>query len=270
MLLSVLPLAPSRSSAQRKLAWGVESVKTLQAEADTYRSRKAYAFDTERDVRAPNEVHFRCFGTEVEAPPDHWPLLAGDAIQNIRSALDHCVWAAWRSVKTNTGDGNHTQFVICNDTDCWDRYTWHLKGVPAPVRALVERSQPYNRWPQAPADDTLAILARLSNADKHRTLNVVAAAVEFEMVGVVHPVKIEQWNPATGKRLGEGRTEIATFVAVSDTPFDPMQVSPEFTYDVAIEGMSLSMLKGFVHDVFRIVVEAETGSRPHPLASYPL
>lgn len=258
------------TSAQRKLAWGVESIKTLYAEADPYRSRKAYVFDVERDVRSPNEVCFRCFATEIEAPPDHWPLLAGDAIQNIRSALDHCIWTAWRSVKENTGDGNHTQFVICEDPDCWKRSQWHLVGVPDRVRTLVERSQPYKRWPQAPASEALAILARLSNTDKHRTLAVVASAIEFEGVGVPSDVKLEQWRPATGKRLGKGRTEISSFIAVSDAEFNPMQVSPQFTYDVHIEGMQISILKGFVHNVFEIVVEAETGSRPDPFATYPL
>jgi hypothetical protein len=92
----------------------------------------------------------------------------------------------------------------------------------------------------------------------------------FEMVGVSDGVKLEQWNPATGKRLGKDRAEVASFIAISDAQFDPMQVSPDFTYDVAIEGMSLDMLKGFVHVVFEIVVEAETGSRPHPFAPYPL
>src|SRR5205085_108246 len=92
----------------------------------------------------------------------------------------------------------------------------------------------------------------------------------FEMVGTVDPVKLEQWNPATGKRLGKGRTEIASFVAVSNAEFDPMQVNPEFTYDVAIEGVSLDIFKEFVRQVFRIVTEAETGSPPHPFAPYPL
>ena len=260
----------SLSSAQRKLAWGVEGVKTLQAEADSYRGRQAYVFDTEREARSPHEVQFRCFATEIEAPPDHWPLAAGDAIQNIRSALDHCVWAAWKVANPNAADGNHTQFLLLTDPDDWKRQKRRLEGVPEPVRALVKRSQPYNRWQQAPASDTLAILARLSNSDKHRALRVVAAAVMFEMVGVPDGVKLEQWKPATGKRLGEGRAEVASFVAVSNREFDPMQVSPDFTYDVTIEGMSLDMLKGFVHDVFEIVVEAETGSRPHPFATYPL
>jgi hypothetical protein len=98
------------TSAQRKLAWGVEGVKRLQAEADAYRGRQAYTFDIERETRSPNEVQFRCFATEVEAPPGHWPLVAGDAIQNIRSALDHCIWAAWKSANPNAGDGDHTQF----------------------------------------------------------------------------------------------------------------------------------------------------------------
>lgn len=258
------------TSAQRKLAWGVERIKTLYAEADVYRGSNAYLFDTEHELRSANQIHFRCFATEVEPPPDHWPLLAGDAIQNVRASLDHAVWTAWRSVKENTGDGDHTQFVICDDPDGWRRSQWHLDGVPDPVGAVIERSQPYNRWPQNPAADSFSILRRLSNTDKHRTLAVVASAIEFEMVGLEHPDELKNWKHATGKRLRKGRAQISSFDVISDAQVDPMKVRPDFTYDVTIESMQIAVLKGIVHEVFQVLVEIETGTPPHPLAPYPL
>jgi hypothetical protein len=38
----------------------------------------------------------------------------------------------------------------------------------------------------------------------------------------------------------------------------------------SIERIGPDTLKMFVHDVFEIVTEIETGSPPHPFAAYPL
>jgi hypothetical protein len=260
------------TSAQRKLARGVEQVKTLESEAEAFVGAKAYTFDTKRERRAPNEIFCRCYATERIAPPDHWPLLAGEAIHNLRSALDHAVWQAWRDVKTNTGDGGHTQFVICDSPGDFKKANWHLEGVPAPVRAIVERAQPYNRWPQAPTQEPLAVLRALSNADKHRTLAIVAGDVSFEMVGIgASGITIEGWDPASGKRLGNGTTEISSFTARSaNGEINEMDVQPSFTYGVRIEWVRLAYLKGVVHDIFEILTEIETGAKPNPFAPYPL
>lgn len=259
------------SSAQRKLARGVEQVKTLQGEAEEFFDSEAYVFATEHERRSSNEILCRCYATEKIPPPDHWPLLAGEAIQNLRSALDHGVWQAWRDIEENSGDGDHTQFVICDTPGQFDSSHWRLEGVPEPVRALVERSQPYNRWAQAPTHDTLAIHRSLSNADKHRTLAIVAGDVEFEMIGVSANVVVEQWDVASGKRLGKGTTEISSFIArATHGELREMDVNPSFTYGIRIEWVRLDFLKAIVHDVFELLTEIETGARPHPLATYPL
>lgn len=258
------------SSAQRKLARGVEQIETLYSEARAYVDSKPYLFDFQRERRAANQIFCRCFATEQHAPPDHWPLLAGEAIQNVRSALDHAVWAAWRGIETNIGTGDHTQFVLVDSPADFKRAHWRFEGVPEPVRALIERTQPYVRIPQSPAMDPLAVLRALSNADKHRTLNAVASVVGFEMVGADTGVKIEEWDAASGKRLGYGRTPISSFMAVADHDIAEMSVNPSFTYGVRIEGMPLSRLTGIVHDVFETINEIETGLPPNPFATYPL
>jgi hypothetical protein len=262
----------TQTSAQRKLARGVEQVRTLNEEAEAFIDAEAYVFRTERERRAPDEIFCRCYATERIAPPDHWPLLAGEAIQNLRSALDHAVWQAWRSVKENTGDGDHTQFLICDSPAKFRALKWRLEGVPEAVRAIIERSQPYNRMPQAPARDILAIHRSLSNADKHRTLAVVAGDVEFEMIGHNANVVIEEWSLATGKRLGEGTTEVSSFVARSEdgSELDEMDVQPSFTYDIRVEWVRLDFLRGVVNVVYETLTEIETGSGPNPFGSYPL
>jgi hypothetical protein len=258
------------SSAQRKLARGVEQIKTLEAETGAFVQSEAYVFDTKRERRAPNQIACQCFATERHAPPDHWPLLAGEIIQNLRSALDHSVWAAWDAVDSNTGDGDHTQFVLCNRPADFNKRGWRLEGIPCAVQAVVKRSQPYERFPQAPARDTLAILGALSNADKHRALRTVASVVSLEYIGADNGVKIEEWDVASGKPLGHGTAPISAFLATSDTHLDEMSVSPHFTYGIRVEGVPLAYFHGLVHCIFEIVTEIETGSTPHPFATYPI
>jgi hypothetical protein len=81
------------SSAHRKLLHGVEHARRLLAEADAFTKADAYLFRTEVESQSPQEIRYRAVAIEQEAPPDGWPLLAGDAIQNLRSALDHAVYA---------------------------------------------------------------------------------------------------------------------------------------------------------------------------------
>jgi hypothetical protein len=203
--------------------------------------------------------------------PDHWSLLAGEAIQNLRAALDHSVWRAWRDVKENTGNGDHTQFPICDSPGRFKSSARHLEGVPGPVRAAIERAQPYNGWPQEPALTMLSILRELSNADKHRALAVIATTVDFEMIGVGDRVKIEEWNVATGKPLPIGAAEISSFIArAREGEVNEMDVQPSFTYDVRIESLRLPVFRGLVTDVFEALTEIETGASPHPFAPYPL
>jgi hypothetical protein len=173
-----------RTSAQRKFLRGVGQVRQLLAEADDYEARDAYVFRTEVESRSAHEITYRSFAVEHEAPPDDWPLLAGEAIQNLRSSLDHMVYAA-------SGERGGTQFPIFTDpAEYQQKAPGMLRGVPAPVSATIEGAQPYRSWASDPAQVALEQLRLLSNLDKHRTLATVASAVEHEGVATPKGVSI--------------------------------------------------------------------------------
>ena len=131
------------TSAQRKLARGVEHVKTLRAEAATFADAEAYEFVVERERCSPKEVKYHCFAVEHQPPPDHWPVLTGEVVQNLRSALDHAVWSAWKDAG-NEGGGDHTMFPIAINPDGFASQAGrYLPGVSADIRALIEEAQPY-------------------------------------------------------------------------------------------------------------------------------
>lgn len=260
------------SSAQRKLYRGAEQIKTLQTEAASFAGSEAYVFETKLERRSQNELFYRNYATQRIAPPDHWPLLAGEAIQNIRSALDHAAWAAWRAIEENTGDGDRVQFPICDSPRKWKNAQGRLEGVPDSVRTVIESAQPYNRWPERPEGAPIAVLRDMSNADKHRRLALVVGAVTFEMAGVSLGYDIKDWSYASGKRLSEGTAEVSSFTVYSTdgSELDETKVTPQFSYGVAIESIGPDTLKMFVHEVFEIVTEIETGSPPPPFAPYPV
>ena len=257
------------TSARRKLGRGIEHVKTLRGEAGEFEDSEAYVFRTEVETRTPEYVKYRCFATQRQPVPDDWPLLAGEAIQNLRSALDHVVYA---SVKRPSA---RLQFPIFTDACEFQVFgARRIKGIPKPVRAAIERAQPYVVAPQTPARESLELLRTLSNTDKHRTLTTVASAVQHEYIGTRGDIEVFWEKFATDQPLGDGDTHISTFIARpepgAETTIEEMNVSPGFAYHVRIEGMPLDVLVGIGRRVFEVVTECETGQLPPPDAPYPI
>jgi hypothetical protein len=255
------------SSAERKFARGVEQMKLLGREVHAFENRAAYVFRLEVESRTPRTIRYRCLATEREPPSEEWPLLAGDAIQNIRNSLDHVVWAcAEKSVR-----GRDTAFPICTDPDKFQSAAKKkLRGVPEVVRASIEKWQPYRTWPDDPARDLLAQLHKLSNNDKHRALTTVATAVRTEAIGAPDDIEIKWEKPGTNQPLGRGETHVSTFVAASESDMEDLDLEPMLRYEVRIEGSSLGLLTGIVDAVNRVLVECETGQPLSMFARSPL
>jgi len=260
----------TQSSAQRKFTRGVEQVKKLRAEARFYRYDDAYVFRVDKEPSSPQKIRYRCYATERKAPPEHWPLLTGEAIQNLRSSLDHAVWSVWKAAG-NSGTGDHTKFPIATDPDGFKSQAgFVLQGVPKPIRTLIEGAQPYRIAPQAPARDPLELLRTLSNIDKHRSLTTVAVAVEYEWISHAGGIDFSHEKFATDRPLGHGETEISVFTVTAEREIMQMDVNPEFTYQVRIEGMPLDIRGNIVRRVFETVGEIETGQPKSPFVTYPL
>jgi len=96
------------TSAQLKLAWGIKRIEELSREALTFQHSNAYTPRVEREVRSPHEVKYGVFASERQGASPDWPLMAGEAIQSLRAALDHAVYTAAK------GKGR-TQFPIFTD-----------------------------------------------------------------------------------------------------------------------------------------------------------
>jgi hypothetical protein len=114
----------------------------------------------------------------VGALPDkaeEWGLLIGDAIHNLRCALDHIWWAlAIKHLEREPTEqeASSIQFPILKPGGNWDPGN-HTGWVGAEATEIAAEAQPHNGLDGGEIHP-LAVLRVLSNADKHR---VIAATV---------------------------------------------------------------------------------------------
>ena len=257
---------PAKSSALRKFERGVEQVRRLCSEIEDYERASAYEFGLEVEARTPRSITYRCVATEREPPSDEWPLLAGEAIQNLRSSLDHVIWAKAESPTRQNA------FPICSAPHWFKKAVkrGRLHSVPDTVRATVERWQPYHRSPDAPAVAMLEQLRELSDHDKHRMLTAVATVIGHDAVGVDEGVGIKWLEPGIRRRLDTGDTHVSTFVATSESGVEDLPVEVLYSYEVRIEDRRIERFRGIVDEVYRVLFECETGRPLSPFESYPI
>lgn len=108
--------------------------------------------------------------------PLRFGVILGDCIHNLRSALDHliCQVTLLDLPDGASADGvcEWTQFPIISESErkFESKAKRMIPGLSADHRALVKHLQPYHAGDEA-RRHPLAVLASLSNADKHRLIN---------------------------------------------------------------------------------------------------
>lgn len=159
-----------------KIARANQHIKALEREVDIF--LEPHTESQIVNYRFDGTWHIVSINPMVEGSmPLLCSVICGDAIHNLRSALDHLVW---QLVLT---EGNKPDrwnlFPIYTDPDDFDRFVrFPKKPERSPLHGiapeggaweLIEGEQPYNSW--EPSEHHLTILAKLSNVDKHRTLH---------------------------------------------------------------------------------------------------
>lgn len=113
-------------------------------------------------------------------PADEWALLFGDAIHNVRAALDGIVWEFAHLDGQAPSNPNALSFPIVDDEKKWqgavDR---NLQGVPADLVERVRAAQPFVVPDLDNSISWLKALSRLDNDDKHRGVIVAVPIIEY-------------------------------------------------------------------------------------------
>ncbi len=180
-------MAPTPSH-RLKLQRAEQHLASLDALVAGLRGRRPYPVSETFDPKRQKWIyHLRLDGIE---PPEMFPIVLGDVLFNMRSALDHLVVAiAPKDFKKRVGfpictvdplatDERTGKYLDAQASGAWISRT---KGLPADCVAAIRRLQPYEAGRQLsePAEGhPLAILSALQNADKHRNLVGVISALK--------------------------------------------------------------------------------------------
>jgi hypothetical protein len=137
-------------------------------------------------VRQPKgQRHVWLYRLEMTEEPDPMiPVIIGECLYDLRSALDHLAVAmAPRKRKANAAFPVET-------TDPWQKdaagnfvypherrqsFTSKVKDMPAEAVEMIMTAQPYQR--ENSELETLSLISRLENADKHRTLIAIGHGI---------------------------------------------------------------------------------------------
>jgi hypothetical protein len=151
-----------------------------------------------------------------EAPPLRWGVILGDCVHNLRSALDHLICQLTLLDGGTMEDCAQTQFPIVSEGEARfeQQADRRIPRLSKKHRALVKKAQPYQAGNEA-ASHPLAILAALSNADKHRVLNPTFSVLKSDTKAILDrlpemyqgdgPSPVKHWSMIQrGSRLKHG------------------------------------------------------------------
>lgn len=153
-----------------------ESVK-LQRAVEIFQEAVAFTLAELREGRGVRESRPTVGAIVYEFPPapDKLRLLLGECFQNLRSALDHEVYALAAARRGRLwADSANTAFPVSATHQAF-RSQGHkqIRGLNAAAQALIEGLQPYQQPPHALAA-TLLFIHDVARVDRHRLLNLAA------------------------------------------------------------------------------------------------
>lgn len=126
---------------------------------------------------------YRLVVDRFSSPPllEHWALLVGDCVHNLRSALDNLVYGLARLKADPPSDPRGIHFPIFTSKEAFEKsgsVKSTLTQLPDHAAELVTAWQPFHRENSDHiAADALNLLHHLSNQDKHRLPQVVLLSV---------------------------------------------------------------------------------------------
>lgn len=205
------------ASCWLKIARAKEHFAILESEISEWVKTDSLRLVKEPD---PTGGAHRVFVEVANAPPlDRWSLISGDCVHNLRAALDSLIYriAIYQTGLNPPADEKILQFPIVSDPTAFAKQGYRIASLSPAVRDEIERIQPYNR-PHPEFPPLLELLSFLDNQDKHRTLNVVAAAPNEASVEMVHSEEFRISSVTAFQTIIAGRTEILSFTVDPPNP----------------------------------------------------
>lgn len=139
----------------------------LEVEVNAFFSQQPYKVEVRRD----SERRLVYYLSSVTEPSPAIAVLAGEVIQNLRSALDHLAYQLAVLGTGGKGDYRRIYFPITEDaTKYKNERTDKVKGMRLDAIRAIDAIKPYKG-----GNDVLWRLHKLNNIDKHRLLVTVGS-----------------------------------------------------------------------------------------------
>ncbi len=257
-----------------KLARADEHLHTLDAEIPAFLDSNPHTYRGHIDREARRyvvTVHIH------RPPPIEWSVIVGDFVHNLRSALDHLVWqlviVSGNAPRSGPG-GNQFPIFTYKPGDMRrrnNRFNKQLRGVHPSIRAAIHRIQPY-RAGDAALRRPLAVLADLSNEDKHQAILPSYAAIppqplengiDLSPVELIDVAMFERMEIHANKPLVDGAEVMSADIEITG-PNPHVKMQGELPFDVAFgEGMepmaSLAAIRNAVNEVVAVLGQVFDG-----------
>lgn len=162
-----------------KIKRAKEHFRDLKGQTRAFLDSNPYRVACNVDPQSLKPVYYLA---SVKQTPDCLPLIAGDVIQNLMSALDHL---AYQIVCSDTGDKppnpNWIYFPIADDAEKYEaKKAGKIQGARKETFDAIDALKPYKG-----GNDLLWTLYRLNNIEKHRlllTIGSLAAGIHLGQV----------------------------------------------------------------------------------------
>jgi hypothetical protein len=233
-------------------------ISDLQREVRGFLDTNPYKVSVKRDPESRKPIYYV---SSVEPTPCSIALIAGDAIQNLMSALDHL---AFQLVCASTNDSppqtNWIYFPIADDATKYEsKKAGKIKGARQDIFDAIDLIKPYRG-----GNDLLWTLYRLNNVEKHRLLLTVgsrAGAVNIGQIMHRHSAEIfsRMWPGTTLPVIDffvreEGgefpmKAGLELYIDTPDAEFDDKL---QFRFDVAISEPQILEAKSLIETLHQM------------------
>lgn len=238
----------SLDGIRAKLNRAKEHLDVLDEKISTYLANEPYRVVGEEHTAEGYINHTLWLEVDAFPPDDVWGPIIGDAVHNLRSALDHLAWQlALESVLAKTPWRIEFPIILddpASNPEVRGRFSGKLKLLRPDSHALIEAAQPYKT---GGSSHPLWLLQSLWNTDKHRVLHVPGF-----MFGT--PAENDAgfgfngWTYGPFRRDGDNRTKLGGgSVSAAHAVGSPLQQAMD-TYEAMTFDVSLGYSVGELPD----------------------
>ncbi len=252
------------SSVWQKIVRAHKHIYDLQLICDDFANKvKPYRTVRESDPQT-GQVSYRV--VSVDSPPYHVGLIAGDAINNIRSALDHL--AVWIIDNHTTVGPLKVYFPIHKSAPDYQSSEFRriIQSTGKDLEKILDSVKPYKG-----GNDPLWLVKELSNIDKHNLLVGITSINTSRTETKSEWEKSRQdWPREHSGQLFPFSENARRFINPSGGPLTPLKAGdillsvaeselneePQFTVEVALHEPGVIQCESIVPAIHRMKVAA--------------